>query len=183
MQRAARCCNVPPGVATCRPVLQRAARCCTVLQSQIDSLALQLENAMGTRNDLVGEIEALQARLERGQKAYLDLQQSITNMAHPAPTKAGEVAELERQNALLRGELDRLAHELRDATSRLAETAGIENQLRSGLTERNGLYEKVSSPATSAPGLGSGLPHLRRDWARACHICAGTGLAPATSAQ
>ena len=163
MQRAARCCNVPPGVATCRPVLQRAARCRTVLQSQIDSLALQLENAMGTRNDLVGEIEALQARLERGQKAYLDLQQSITNMAHPAPTKAGEVAELERQNALLRGELDRLAHELRDATSRLAETAGIENQLRSGLTERNGLYEKVSSPATSAPGLGSGLPHLRRD--------------------
>ena len=25
-------------------------------------------------------------------------------------------------------------------------------------------------------------PHLRRDWARPCHICAGTGLAPATSA-
>ena len=35
---------------------------------------------------------------------------------------------------------------------------------------------------TSAPGLGSPLPHLRRGWARPCHICAGTGLAPATSA-
>jgi hypothetical protein len=38
------------------------------------------------------------------------------------------------------------------------------------------------APATSAPGLGSPLPHLRRDWAHACHIYAGTGLAPATSA-
>ena len=36
--------------------------------------------------------------------------------------------------------------------------------------------------ATSAPGLGSPLPHLRRDWDRPCHICAGTGLTPATSA-
>ena len=36
--------------------------------------------------------------------------------------------------------------------------------------------------ATSAPGLGSPLPHLRRDWARRCYICAGTGLAAATSA-
>ena len=26
------------------------------------------------------------------------------------------------------------------------------------------------------------LPHLRRDWAQCCHICAGTGLAAATSA-
>ncbi len=26
---------------------------------------------------------------------------------------------------------------------------------------------------TSAPGLGSPLPHLHRDWAHACHICAG----------
>jgi hypothetical protein len=46
---------------------------------------------------------------------------------------------------------------------------------------------------TSAPGLGSPLPHicagtgltpaahLRRDWARPAHICAVTGLAPATS--
>ena len=32
--------------------------------------------------------------------------------------------------------------------------------------------------ATSAPGLGSPLPHLRRDWARPCHICAGTGRTP-----
>ena len=38
------------------------------------------------------------------------------------------------------------------------------------------------TPATSAPGLGSPLPHLRRDLAHPCHICAGTGLTPATSA-
>ena len=60
------------------------------------------------------------------------------------------------------------------------------------------------TPATSARGLGSPLPHLRRDcasplprlrrdWAHPCHlcagtvphpchICAGTGLTPATSA-
>jgi hypothetical protein len=30
------------------------------------------------------------------------------------------------------------------------------------------------NPATSAPGLGSPLSHLHRDWARPCHICAGT---------
>jgi hypothetical protein len=35
-----------------------------------------------------------------------------------------------------------------------------------------------SLPATSAPGLGSPLPHLHREWARPCHICTGTGLAP-----
>ena len=28
--------------------------------------------------------------------------------------------------------------------------------------------------ATFAPGLRSPLPHLRRDWARPSHICAGT---------
>jgi hypothetical protein len=33
-------------------------------------------------------------------------------------------------------------------------------------------------PATSAPGLGSCLPHLHRDSARACHICTETRLAP-----
>jgi hypothetical protein len=48
------------------------------------------------------------------------------------------------------------------------------------------------TPATSAPGLGSPLPHLHRDWAHPGHICTatwlipaiftGTGLAPATSA-
>ena len=36
--------------------------------------------------------------------------------------------------------------------------------------------------STSAPGLGSRLPHLYRDWAHPCHICTGTGLIPATSA-
>jgi hypothetical protein len=57
-----------------------------------------------------------------------------------------------------------------------------------------------SPPATSAPGLGSPLPHLHRDWASApglgssratsapglgspCHIRTGTGLAPATFAS
>ena len=34
---------------------------------------------------------------------------------------------------------------------------------------------------TSASGLGPPLPHLRRDWARPCHICAGTGRTPVTS--
>jgi hypothetical protein len=38
------------------------------------------------------------------------------------------------------------------------------------------------APATSAPGLGSPLPHLRRDWAHPSHIRAGTGLTPPTSA-
>jgi hypothetical protein len=36
--------------------------------------------------------------------------------------------------------------------------------------------------ATSAPGLGSPLPHLHEHWARPCHICTGTGLTAATSA-
>ena len=38
------------------------------------------------------------------------------------------------------------------------------------------------TPATSALGLGSPLPHLRRGWAHPCHICTRTGLTPATSA-
>jgi hypothetical protein len=29
------------------------------------------------------------------------------------------------------------------------------------------------TPATSAPRLGSPLPHLHRDWAHPCHICTG----------
>jgi hypothetical protein len=33
-----------------------------------------------------------------------------------------------------------------------------------------------------APCAGVPLPHLPRDWAHPCHICAGTGLATATSA-
>ena len=42
-------------------------------------------------------------------------------------------------------------------------------------TRRDG---SAAKRRTSAPGLGSPLPHLRRDWARPYHICAGTGLAP-----
>ncbi len=30
--------------------------------------------------------------------------------------------------------------------------------------------------STSVPGPGSPLPHLRRDWARPCHICTGSRL-------
>ena len=37
------------------------------------------------------------------------------------------------------------------------------------------LSEQVRTAATSAPGLGSPLPHLRRDCAHRGHICAGTG--------
>ena len=33
------------------------------------------------------------------------------------------------------------------------------------------------TPATSAPGLGSPLPHLHLHWAHPCHIYTGTGLA------
>ena len=40
----------------------------------------------------------------------------------------------------------------------------------------------IPTPATSAPGLRSPLPHLHRDCARPCHVCTGTALAPATSA-
>jgi hypothetical protein len=38
------------------------------------------------------------------------------------------------------------------------------------------------TPPTSAPGLGSPRPRLRRDWAHPAHVCTGTGLAPPTSA-
>jgi len=38
-----------------------------------------------------------------------------------------------------------------------------------------------STPATSALGLGSPLPHPRRDWAHPFHSSAATGLTPATS--
>ncbi len=38
------------------------------------------------------------------------------------------------------------------------------------------------APATSAPRVGSPLPHLHRDWGRPSHICTGTGVAPPTSA-
>jgi hypothetical protein len=41
-----------------------------------------------------------------------------------------------------------------------------------------GAWFAGDSAATSAPGLGSPLPHLRRGWARPCHICAGTGPTP-----
>jgi hypothetical protein len=37
--------------------------------------------------------------------------------------------------------------------------------------------------STSAPGLGSRLPHLHRDRVTLCHICTGTVLTPATSAS
>ena len=41
---------------------------------------------------------------------------------------------------------------------------------------------RTRTGATSASGLGSAAPHLRRGWAHPAHICAGTGLAPPTSA-
>ena len=44
-------------------------------------------------------------------------------------------------------------------------------------------FETGLAPPTSAPGLGAPLPHLRRDWAHPCHICAGTGRTPATSGR
>jgi hypothetical protein len=47
-----------------------------------------------------------------------------------------------------------------------------------GLTACHTLHRN----STSAPGLCSPRPHLRRDWARPFHICTGTGLTPPTSA-
>ena len=38
------------------------------------------------------------------------------------------------------------------------------------------------TPPTSAPGLVSPLPHLRRDWAHPAHICTGTGAHSGISA-
>jgi hypothetical protein len=48
---------------------------------------------------------------------------------------------------------------------------GDERSARPVATSAAGL----SSPATSAPGLGSRLPHLHRNWAHPSHICTGTG--------
>jgi hypothetical protein len=56
---------------------------------------------------------------------------------------------------------------------------------RRGLLVRGPIHLRSQmglAPSPSAPGLGSPLPHLHRDWARPCHICTATGLAPATSA-
>jgi hypothetical protein len=50
------------------------------------------------------------------------------------------------------------------------------------LCDTNASTSACTCEPTSALGLGSPLPHLRRDWAHPCHICAGTGLTPATSA-
>ncbi len=44
------------------------------------------------------------------------------------------------------------------------------------------LHRTALTPATSAPGLRPPLPHPHRDWAQPCHIHRGTGLAPGTSA-
>ena len=54
-----------------------------------------------------------------------------------------------------------------------------------GLAEQD--FPTTSAPGHQvrphpAPGLGSPLPHLHRDWARPGHICRGTGLTHATSA-
>jgi hypothetical protein len=52
-------------------------------------------------------------------------------------------------------------------------------------TARQQLHARAGSvltPPTSAPELGSPLPHLHRNWAHPCHICARTGLNPPTSA-
>ena len=40
---------------------------------------------------------------------------------------------------------------------------------------RNGPSAVRCAPNESAPGLGSPLPHLHRDWARPSHICTGSG--------
>ncbi len=61
----------------------------------------------------------------------------------------------------------------RDGRACTSDTAALAHHVSTG----TGL-----APATSAPGLGSPMPDLHRDWARPGHICTGTGLTPATSA-
>ena len=61
---------------------------------------------------------------------------------------------------------------------RRAGSSGLGSPLRHGTaTSALGL-----TPATFAQGLGPPRPHLLLDWAHPSHICAGTGLTPATSA-
>jgi len=60
---------------------------------------------------------------------------------------------------------------------------------RGALKGINGIYCATTMPCgesmepTSSPRLGSSLPHLHRDWAHRCHICAGTRLTVVTSAR
>jgi hypothetical protein len=82
-----------------------------------------------------------------------------------------------RQSAEANGVADRI--EIRPFAERGPLAAG-----RGAIRTGTGL-----TPATSAAGLGSPLPHLlrdwahpllhlHRDWAHPCHICCGTGLTP-----
>ena len=69
-----------------------------------------------------------------------------------------------------------------------------DNMLRHGGTKHNMLQRRNMhqqchvctgtghTPAQFAPGLGSAVPHLHRDWAQQCHTCTGTGPTPATCA-
>ena len=76
----------------------------------------------------------------------------------------------------------RYAQKARSApTGRARERTGARSAsgLRTTGTASRAGAQRRCPRTTSAPGLGSPLPHLHRDWARPCHICTGTG----TSAQ
>ena len=72
----------------------------------------------------------------------------------------------------------RYAQKARSApTGRARERTGAQSAsgLRTtGTASRAGAQRRCPRTA-SAPGPGSPLPHLHRNWARPCHICTGTG--------
>ena len=112
--------------------------------------------------------------MERGARYYETLVAALRNFAH----------ELQHQQ-----EVDRVLHSRPPAKP--FESLGIRSDARAGsagVRARDGSGGEALAasppvpvrchictgtgltPATSAPGLGSPLPHLRRDWAHPCHI-------------
>jgi hypothetical protein len=73
------------------------------------------------------------------------------------------------------------------AIAMLETTTGTERSSRK-LTADRASHGHINTgtgltPAISAPGLGSPLPHLHRDWVHRLHICTGNGLMDAGAAH
>ena len=69
-------------------------------------------------------------------------------------------------------------HRIRWRLQPVAVWRGDAPEARAGAGRRR----EVRQPPVPGKGRAVPPPHLRRDWARPCLICAGTGLDPATSA-
>jgi hypothetical protein len=69
-----------------------------------------------------------------------------------------------------------------DAGCCLTSARSISTRRSSGSSAPTATRSGRSCSRTAAPCACTRLPHLRRDWARPSHICAGTGPAPPTSA-